>query len=676
MPGAFLVHDLLTGEECDALVAHFAELGFAPKVSKRPGPPIRTSLRLLYEAHPHLLTQLNARLRPHLREDDIAAAGTQWKPDTQVLSDVWRVNHYEGEAQFFPHFDSGFAADESRRTLQSLVLYLNDCEGGETVFFPDGQRRSGMPAGLRDGWEVCVAPRKGSALIFAHFGPLSPRHSGRPTSTVKYIARTDLMYQKPPLSLTERLKSTSVRPLVLFLGPAASGKTTQAQLVGYELGFEVLGFGDLIRELRQTSSALGQRLLADAAVRDKVCKREPSGPRVPGGFLRDEVSYEVLTHGLGSLSTTGGVVVEGFPRSRSQSVMFETSAFDLWGVIYLEVSEGTRRTRLAQREREGDDPVSQSARDLDWEQVTAPLVHHYKKRGELLPIDGEGSPEEVTSRVVEVLRLRRRKALLDILPEEIKTRAALSGATPDTRRYTKRRGREVFRVGDVFLKYTLSKAPSEAFLQEVAACFAPLETPRWLSHYKEGEAEVLLTRAVLGENAKCVAQRCETDESRERLCATIAARMRALHDAPLPEHDSPNPSLPLRHPYRDAALRLQSGQVPLANFGQKYGVASPPQTQAGLQELWDALGPPPSFVPVCVHGDPCLPNWIIRDGEAVGVVDVGQAGLGPRGIDVAFAFWSFGHNLGARWAERFLDVYGRDCVPDLAYYTALIRFLA
>ena len=65
------------------------------------------------------------------------------------------------------------------------------------------------------------------------------------------------------------------------------------------------------------------------------------------------------------------------------------------------------------------------------------------------------------------------------------------------------------------------------------------------------------------------------------------------------------------------------------------------------------------------HGDCCLPN-ILLDGERVtGLIDLGEGGLGDGHFDLYWAMWSLEYNLKTdRYANRFLDAYGRDGVDE------------
>ena len=66
-----------------------------------------------------------------------------------------------------------------------------------------------------------------------------------------------------------------------------------------------------------------------------------------------------------------------------------------------------------------------------------------------------------------------------------------------------------------------------------------------------------------------------------------------------------------------------------------------------------------------VMGDCCLPNIFFEDRRFTGFVDLGDAGLGDRHLDLYWALWSLKYNLRtARYNDRLLDAYGRDAVDE------------
>ncbi|OYO20033.1 aminoglycoside phosphotransferase APH(3') [Enemella evansiae] len=87
-----------------------------------------------------------------------------------------------------------------------------------------------------------------------------------------------------------------------------------------------------------------------------------------------------------------------------------------------------------------------------------------------------------------------------------------------------------------------------------------------------------------------------------------------------------------------------------------------PLTRLSPAALAELGAPPPVDRLVVCHGDPCAPNTIVGDaGGFVGLVDLGELGVGDRWSDLGAAHWSLEHNFGPGWWPRFLASYG---IPD------------
>jgi aminoglycoside phosphotransferase len=69
---------------------------------------------------------------------------------------------------------------------------------------------------------------------------------------------------------------------------------------------------------------------------------------------------------------------------------------------------------------------------------------------------------------------------------------------------------------------------------------------------------------------------------------------------------------------------------------------------------------------VLIHGDYCLPNVLVRDGELSALVDVGRSGLGNPEDDLAAGVWTLQYNYGKGFARAFLEAYGWPPMTDEA----------
>jgi len=214
VPGAFLLHNLLTPEECKQYIEMSEEMGYEQSPLRNLGTvnattftmdtSVRNSERVLFDVPDRIGIELNKRLLEHLPKT-VKYDGSDWKVqqlgEGQAKGPIntrWRFNRYAKGHYFKPHFDAGYIYSADEKTLFTFILYLNEgFIGGETVFFPNNQKVSWQPP--IPGIECRVIPKTGTALIFYQCGDLSPRHEGAEHSSegsYKYILRSDLAYYK------------------------------------------------------------------------------------------------------------------------------------------------------------------------------------------------------------------------------------------------------------------------------------------------------------------------------------------------------------------------------------------------------------------------------------------------------------------------------------------------
>ena len=186
---AFLIHDLLSAEECSALIELSEATGYegAP-VRDVILPGVRNNSRVIFDDVP-LAADLCARARLLLtaRVDDLVLAG---------LNECFRFYRYLPGQSFKPHRDAVFERtdvwEESRLTF--MVYLSGGLIGGETQFCAD------MPGAFRGEALHVVRPEAGMALAFRH----EVCHEGAEVQDGrKYVLRTDVMYapDRPPRNL-------------------------------------------------------------------------------------------------------------------------------------------------------------------------------------------------------------------------------------------------------------------------------------------------------------------------------------------------------------------------------------------------------------------------------------------------------------------------------------------
>jgi adenylate kinase len=214
---------------------------------------------------------------------------------------------------------------------------------------------------------------------------------------------------------------------LVVLGKQGAGKGTQCVRLSHHYVVPHVSTGDMLRGEVKSKTELGAR----------AQKLMDQGELIP-----DEMVMEMVRGRLSERDTRGrGFVLDGCPRTTSQANDLEdiVHPFGLDLVIDLDVPTALVMKRLASRrvcmdcganystaappmvnwtcdvcggevvQRE-DDTEEAIQRRLDlYEAETAPLIAWYQERGVLVRINGTGSPDAVTRRVVGAIDTRRQQ---------------------------------------------------------------------------------------------------------------------------------------------------------------------------------------------------------------------------------------------------------------------------
>lgn len=122
-----------------------------------------------------------------------------WRP--VGVNPLLRFIRYEAGGRLIPHYDYSYVESSERRTLMSLVMYLDEeCEGGATRFLfddtagiPFAQRDFSDRPGLQAQALTRKKPRRGDAIVFDHY----LLHDGdQVLSGSKLIVRSDIVFEK------------------------------------------------------------------------------------------------------------------------------------------------------------------------------------------------------------------------------------------------------------------------------------------------------------------------------------------------------------------------------------------------------------------------------------------------------------------------------------------------
>ena len=210
---------------------------------------------------------------------------------------------------------------------------------------------------------------------------------------------------------------------IIFLGAPGAGTGTQAANVAQELNLVHIASGDLLRQAIEQGSELGMQ----------------AKPYMEKGILvPDEITIRMVLERISAPDCEAGVILDGFPRNLEQAEALDKAlagqgkAIDK--VVYIKVPEGELLRRLSGRwicrncqtpyhatdsppkiwgkcdqcggelyQRPDDTAETVKKRLEVYLAQTAPLIEYYTQAGKLSEVDGGGSVDEVSKRIVAAL---------------------------------------------------------------------------------------------------------------------------------------------------------------------------------------------------------------------------------------------------------------------------------
>ena len=183
---------------------------------------------------------------------------------------------------------------------------------------------------------------------------------------------------------------------LVLVGPPGAGKGTQAQIVATQLSIPHISTGDIFRANVAGGTELG--LQAQEFMN--------AGELVP-----DSVTNAMVADRLAQPDAQTGFLLDGYPRNREQAVVLEgllaERGIALDAVVELDVDNESVIARLLDRaikDGRADDTEDVIRRRLDvYSEQTEPLVGYYREHGLLRSVDGVGTIEDITARIVAAL---------------------------------------------------------------------------------------------------------------------------------------------------------------------------------------------------------------------------------------------------------------------------------
>ena len=215
----------------------------------------------------------------------------------------------------------------------------------------------------------------------------------------------------------------NMRNLAL-IGAPGSGKGTQGKRVARDTGVPFISMGDILRQKRNDSSALGKKLAEVMA---------------GGGLVSDDIVISIIRERLQESDCGSGFVLDGFPRTVAQAEALDQLLDEihkpLSAVLYLDVPEDIIVERIVGRrvcskcgheyhvkfappknagvcdacdgelvQRADDTEGTVRKRQAAFREMTVPVVEFYRRKKVLRSINGYGPMDDVYAAISAAVR--------------------------------------------------------------------------------------------------------------------------------------------------------------------------------------------------------------------------------------------------------------------------------
>ena len=204
---------------------------------------------------------------------------------------------------------------------------------------------------------------------------------------------------------------------LLLYGAPGSGKGTQANMLRSRYSIPHIATGDMLRAEIASGTPLGRQAQPILAA---------------GQYVSDDIMIGIIRNRLRQPDCAGGFIIDGFPRTIPQAEALDVLMSDLGRrfdrVLYLKVDTDLLLQRLAGRmvcpacqrtyppasascsvdgtalaQREDDKAEAVRPRIEIYLEKTIPVLEHYRGEGLVSEIDGRGTIEEITQRVLAAI---------------------------------------------------------------------------------------------------------------------------------------------------------------------------------------------------------------------------------------------------------------------------------
>lgn len=175
---------------------------------------------------------------------------------------------------------------------------------------------------------------------------------------------------------------------IVLVGIPGAGKSTQGNMLSHQLGVPYLSTGHIFRQIAKEKTPLG---------------RYVKEVMTTGLLIPDEKTLSIVEEYLSRREYQKGYILDGFPRTIEQAEKFQNG---IDKVVYIEIPDKEAVWRLAYRNdsvREDDTLTALTKRIEVFHNQTAPVIDYYRKKDQLLVVDGTKSISDVNKQILKGL---------------------------------------------------------------------------------------------------------------------------------------------------------------------------------------------------------------------------------------------------------------------------------
>jgi adenylate kinase len=211
--------------------------------------------------------------------------------------------------------------------------------------------------------------------------------------------------------------------IIVLIGAPGAGKGTQARLLQERRGIPQISTGDMFREMKTLDTPLAREV-------QEIMKS--------GKLISDDITYRIVRERTSRDDCKNGYILDGYPRTAVQAEQleelareqgFEIQAIEVdvpreelmrrltgrrscsvCGEIYNVYSKPPKSDNVCDRHpdtqlthRADDNEESVSTRLATYDELTKPLLDHYRSSNRLSKIDGTGDLEEIYTQLEKLV---------------------------------------------------------------------------------------------------------------------------------------------------------------------------------------------------------------------------------------------------------------------------------